>query len=387
LHYYRFRPFGELAIKELLYNEIYFASTKECNDPFDSKVFLSFGSDKESWKRLLEAAWTSFNHPEKQKWADQFSTYLSARAPLTFDAALRLNYGEALLSLQSTPDHFSALVLNDLLKRFINLYKPKDSYFVSFSQVCTDIIMWSHYASMHRGHCLIFKAIDGQLHQCPKRKKSAIRRTTPAGIASSMSYSIPESFTFQEISYSLDSTPDDAFSYFNEYVYGKKIIDEQERIEFMNRQNRQYLVKHDSWSYEHESRLTLPTPPAWLFGENIDYSQQERLFNYQPSQLVGIVLGARMEEQQKMRFREIIRDHIDRISRHDGGDKILFDFVLFQAELPDASREVVVNAEEIYTLTGTLSKNDSNFDQYLKNWQEGWATVIEGSRGSRKQFL
>ncbi|GMA49341.1 hypothetical protein GCM10025857_06980 [Alicyclobacillus contaminans] len=385
MHYYRFRPSGELAIKELMYDEIYFTSTRECNDPFDGKTFLTFEANKESWKRLLEFAWGRYDNVNKAKWEEQLSDHLSEMAPLSFDSALGLDYTQLLLSLQSPPDPLSALVLGQLIKKVLTLYKPNDTYFVSFSRTCKDILMWSHYATMHKGHCLIFKAIDGSLRQCPKRKRNAIRRTTRAGLAPSMSWAIPDSFSFQEVTYSSDSKPGDAFSYFPEYVFGKK-LDEQERIKLITEQNRQYLVKHDCWSYEKESRLTLSPPYGWLFGENVDLSPQERLFHYQPSQLVGIILGARMEEQQKMRFREIIREHMDRISRDAHDYTAVFDFVLFQAKLPDTHREVVVSAEEIFGLTDTLDKNHHDFDRRLNRWKEGWAMVFHGRGASWKKF-
>ena len=58
MHYYRFRSSGELAIKELMYDEIYFTSTNKCNDPFDGKAFLSFEADIDRWRHLLELAWS-----------------------------------------------------------------------------------------------------------------------------------------------------------------------------------------------------------------------------------------------------------------------------------------------------------------------------------------
>jgi len=40
-----------------MYNEIFFASTFESNDPYDGKVFLSYDFDQSKWNRILEAAW------------------------------------------------------------------------------------------------------------------------------------------------------------------------------------------------------------------------------------------------------------------------------------------------------------------------------------------
>ena len=35
--YYRYRSGSELSVKELIYDELYFASRAECNDPYEGK--------------------------------------------------------------------------------------------------------------------------------------------------------------------------------------------------------------------------------------------------------------------------------------------------------------------------------------------------------------
>ena len=383
MHYYRYRPSGELAIKEFMYDEIYFSSATECNDPFDGKAFVTFEADNERWRRLLESAWSNFKHADKPKWEEQLSAHLARLSPMTFDAALRFDYFKALLSFSSPP---IALALGEQVKSFLRLYKPKDTNFISFSRECTDTLMWSHYASMHQGHCLIFKDIDGYLHQCPRRKKNGISRKTKAGIAPSMSSAFQDSFPFQDVSYSSDVTPNNAFSYFPQYVFGRE-LEEKEKIELITWQTQQCLVKHNCWSYEQESRLTLSSPPAWLFGENIEYSAQERLFYYMPNQLVGVILGARMNVQQRMRFHEIIEARMQRVASDPGDNSPIFDFVLFQAGLPDDRREVVIEPVEIFSITKAIQKTDNDFQKHYDEWKEGWAIVIEGTSGSKKKFL
>ena len=45
--YYRYRSGSELSIKELIYDELYFASREECNDPYEGKTFATFSKDKD----------------------------------------------------------------------------------------------------------------------------------------------------------------------------------------------------------------------------------------------------------------------------------------------------------------------------------------------------
>ncbi|OBR90156.1 hypothetical protein CLRAG_37630 [Clostridium ragsdalei P11] len=386
MFYYRFRPSSELAIKELMYNEIYFASNKECNDPFDGKTFLAFEADKGKWRRLLELAWKNYNNPNKTRYEEQLSAYLTKISPLTYDEVLQLDYIKVLCSLQFPPDLITAFILDKQIKHFLDLYKPRNTYFVSFSRVCDEMLMWAHYASMHQGYCLIFKAIDNSLYQCHKHKRNSVGRNTQNGIAPKMSQAIPDSFPFEDISYSVDSTSNNAFYCFPQYVIGPE-IDKRKQKDFLTWKRQQHLIKHNCWDYEQESRLTLSSPIPWLFGEVVECSQQERLFHYQPNQLVGIILGARMDAKQKMRIREIIKEHMDLIALNPGNNSAVFNFLLCQATLPHNQRKVVIKEEEIFTLTSTISRDDSDFERYLQEWKEGWAIVFNGSSGSRKKFL
>ena len=60
MFYYRYRPATELAIKELIYDEMYFASEAECNDPYEGKIFARFEKDEGRWNRLINCALSTF---------------------------------------------------------------------------------------------------------------------------------------------------------------------------------------------------------------------------------------------------------------------------------------------------------------------------------------
>ncbi len=153
--------------------------------------------------------------------------------------------------------------------------------------------MWSHYADKHHGFCLIFKAIDGELNLSPHFEKHQIRRQTPNGLTAEMSYSLPKKFQFTDIDYKPEVETLDAFLHMPVYVSGDA-DSEEERLKISKEQQSHYLQKSQNWVYENEARLILPPPPSWLFGGHFDYSKQERLFHYEPSQLAGIIYGSRM---------------------------------------------------------------------------------------------
>ena len=155
--------------------------------------------------------------------------------------------------------------------------------------------------------------------------------------------------------------------------------DEPERIKLINAQERQYLEKHKSWSYEQEVRLLLKAPLAWLMGEHMSFTKHERLFHYQPTQLVGIITGPLMREEYRQQIYEIIRD---RVSRHsytgDGVKTEVFDFVFFEAELEDDDRHIEVTPTKILSLSQETNKSDNGFDEKYQEWLDGWAIVFRG---------
>ena len=103
MFYYRYRPSSELAKKELLYDEIFFASAQECNDPFDGKAFLMFGPGKDRWKRLIECAWGVEETKRLfSKWAQRLSEVLAQQSPMNHFEALTFNYVEVLYQVSGT---------------------------------------------------------------------------------------------------------------------------------------------------------------------------------------------------------------------------------------------------------------------------------------------
>jgi hypothetical protein len=385
--YYRYRPSGELALKELRYNEIYFSSTIESNDPYDGKVFLSYKFDMDKWKRLLDAAWKGGSHNKTMSaLAISLSTHLDKNCPATFEEAVSYDYRSVLLEIDKNLNPLIAYQLDILIKQFLNLYRPGGGYTVSFSKKNNNTLMWSHYASKHKGFCLIFKAIDGFLYQDKEHLKRSVDRKTPKGLAPSSSFGLPERFHFQDILYCSTIEMLDASRFMPWHVFGRDVVNDEERIKFVIENESKSLEKHECWHYEEESRLTLNEPTAWLFGDHYDYSQEERLLHYQPTQLVGIILGAMMDQKVKERIHEIIIGFREKIMR-DLKEGTLFDFVLFEASISDKHRDVEITPKAIYNSSKAIYKDDPHFISDLKKWEEGWALVFHGKGGaSKKQF-
>jgi hypothetical protein len=386
--YYRYRPSGELSLKELRYNEVYFSSAKESNDPYDGKVFLSYRFDKDKWKRILEMAWKDFlNNDTLLSLANPLSEHLERDCPITFEETIHYDYGGVLLAKNSGLNHSVAYHLDKLIKQFIDIYRPEVRYTVSFSKKNDNTLMWSHYASKHKGFCLIIKDINGYLYQDREKQKHSVRRKTPkSAISPSSSFEIQEGFPFEDIEYCSNIKMIDASRFMPRNIFKNHFKNEEERINFITENDKKSLEKHSCWEYEKESRLLLYEPMPWFSGEHFELTKEERLLHYQPTQLVGIILGALMEPEIKERVREIIIALRERITRTTITGP-LFDFVLFESNISDKHRDLEIVPKEIFIETTPVSTNDPQFASQYKKWKDGEAIFYDGKGGARKQVF
>jgi len=121
---YKYYEFNKYTENIFTHNEIYFAKPKEFNDPFDSKVGLSYDGTEEQWKRFLEG-WHIKNEPS-----------------LTPEQrCYKVNI--CLGNRNNIP--------NSLGRSF-----PEKTGAFCMSAINNDILMWSHYSSGHSGFCLEF---------------------------------------------------------------------------------------------------------------------------------------------------------------------------------------------------------------------------------------
>lgn len=365
-----------------MYNEIYFASTEECNDPFDSKTFNVFDKDVKKWTNFILLALQSLIPrslltPERLQ---AFTEYLCSKCPLTFDDLI---YEDVLrdFPIKAQEDDIIKSVLQSSIPQIARIYKPSQGYFVSFSKDPTEPLMWAHYANKFNGFCLIFKPINGVIKQFEFQKKRQIRRQTDKGIASSMSYVMPEEFKLIDIQYPEKVIPSRAFLNMPVAVSGKAKND-QDVDKIREEQQMHYFQKGRSWSYEKEARIILTPPPSYLFGEAIQYSSQERLFHYDPSHLVGIIYGSRLSETSKKRIQEIIEERREWELSYPQRKRISFDFVEFQAFLSKSERKIEIEPIAINTYKRII-KGEDDFDYLLRSWEDGWGYETD-DHSSRK---
>ena len=125
---YKYYAFNEYTQRIFTHNEIYFAAPKEFNDPFDSKVGLSFKGTKKQWKDSLREIYKRRkpNLTKKQRLAE-------------VDRIIRED------KYKQIPDNMGYSFLE---KIGIFCMSEKNNH----------ILMWSHYSDSHTGFCLVFDA-------------------------------------------------------------------------------------------------------------------------------------------------------------------------------------------------------------------------------------
>lgn len=384
--YYRYRPFSELSLKELMYDELFFASAEECNDPHECWDFLAFPADYDKWRRLLELAWKNVDEKVKAPLYDVVCSYLVEKSPITVCEILSGDFFLPLLERDNFKRPFSYRLLIGLVD-FLNIYLGGKRYFVSFSKAPDSYLMWSHYANKHNGFCLIFKSIDDSLYQAKDGMRTSIEIKDANSNKVHITENIGPKFKFRDIIYGESTSSIDPFCYFPEYVNKCCIENDEERIDFFNKLERHHLEKGACWEYEQESRLLLPSPNScsWLTGCQYEYSKHQRLFHYDSSQLVGVIFGSRLQKNDKKRIKEIIDEKIALRLDFGSYNKRFFNFAYFQSKLSTKERKLELEPIEINSLSRCVKKEDGLFSQEYERWQSGWGIEFDGP-GSAKRI-
>jgi hypothetical protein len=131
--FFKYRSLDNLKdiIDTLIENKLAFSSPNIFNDPFDSAFWVRNKGTKEDWEEHL--FWLNLDEE-------------TVRYVLTKE----LNKIEGNKYVYSKNIHSTSKDYNKIVGRFIHI--------LSLSQINDNILMWSHYASNHKGICLCFKA-------------------------------------------------------------------------------------------------------------------------------------------------------------------------------------------------------------------------------------
>ncbi|MFB0498682.1 hypothetical protein ABID99_004919 [Mucilaginibacter sp. OAE612] len=179
---YKYRPLSDFLFKELQYQELYFASYQELNDPFDLNVRIDFSVEKQEYiselvrylfkttlilkdekltsrKKQNNSKLVEFIHDEEKcaRFEELIYGHIqSAKGTeryLFFDmleTAIVRSIRELKLKFSFDLANFRSEILR-ITSKFLN-----NSYATCFSEDPANFLMWSHYSSKHSGICLEF---------------------------------------------------------------------------------------------------------------------------------------------------------------------------------------------------------------------------------------
>ena len=372
-------------MKELIYNEMYFSSVSECNDPYEGWVFAEFGANQDYWKKLINMALrSSYVHSSSM----EISSYLAeklvnccvAMSPIDVNKFLGLNYNdfhiklsiEDILSESKFMDGFPWIEAIDRIKHYVEINLPPEEYFVSFSRRRDDILMWSHYANNHRGYCLIFRPVGNKIMQDKRWMKKEFTLDTPQSHISDgeITFNTDESFELNDVEYTNGQIPKiNAFALFHHVINPEAF--KKEFNDAMNVAYSSYLRKHCAWKYEKETRLILfKGVPQYIANRKISLSTHQRLFHYDPSHLVGIILGAKMPSEQREQIQEIVKKKVDMLKSEPRGNSQPNDFVIFKARMSTDTIKIDMEPVEVYTSRGIFNKAQNDFERLFDNWKK-----------------
>lgn len=379
--YYRYRSGNELSIKELIYDELYFASREECNDPYEGKTFATFSKDKDLWGNLINEALKSHKLELGESLKERIVDYFLSKSPMPIESILKIQRDEFIAIAKRRSEQ---LVLNrifEVIQEYVMWYSPEEQYFASFSKTNDNFLLWSHYANNHKGFCLVYRAIDGKIKQNP-----AWKRTQIASLPNPrLTFMVPDAFEIQEVEYVSTPKSSNGFMRFPAGVVGDKHTPEELELAQAERA-KNYLQKHSVWDYEQETRVVLSSGVQWLAGRRLTLPVHQRLFHIDSTQVVGIILGSQMSDVQRQRIKEIVAEKVDRWYTNTSEEKIVSKFVLFEEKLSETNREVIIEPIEIYGSGKPIDKSHKDFSRFYEEWKEGHALHFKGKGCSRIQI-
>jgi len=281
---YRYRNDSVLSHKEILYNEVYFAANDELNDPFDTRLFINIDMGVEFYHGRIVEALFRVKGQHKSTTIDSIAELLQRRVK-SYKNLMSLLDGPLYEHFDNEEDGKRAcqFLKEDLASRI-----PIKIHTCSFSANADSILMWSHYTKNHHGFVLVFCPRNGKLYR-------------DSGDPESISSSFDQGFQFRKVVYSTEGVSVDGGLF---YSRPKDGLDRNSDFENFKREiQRSYITKATEWSYESEYRLIFEDQ---YFDKDPPF-QVDRTVRFDPTQLVGIILGERISETSKKELVHLVK--------------------------------------------------------------------------------
>jgi hypothetical protein len=326
---FRYRPLSEFLFKELYYQEIYFASYQELNDPLDMSARVEFSPREENeieyliWV-LLKTTLTIFesniseSEQENNNRLVAFSKNEELRKLFKKSLFLQLN------QLKSSNSFIDIDLLEHAVSKSVedcsidfNINLPsfrneiqrlsikflENSYATCFSETNNDFLMWSHYASKHSGLCLEFSLENDRMfpYIFTRRRKNNqsedLQRISNWQIEANIIWE-----GLNKVDYKDEQAHINFFEFApvfdNEYDCDLIGLSKSWTHRFAYELKNVFSTKTKPWSYEKEWRAI-----EINFGDKQE--PEERIKHYPIETLSSIYFGMRTPESVKKRIFEI----------------------------------------------------------------------------------
>ncbi|MBN8697159.1 MAG: DUF2971 domain-containing protein [Bacteroidetes bacterium] len=333
---YKYRPLTDFLFKELYYQELYFASYLELNDPLDLSARIEFTPKEinqienllwflfKTTLKIHEGQLTDDEKLNNQKLIEfnKNDELRNAYKVFLFDRLAQLAKEQGFISIDelenlllSTNENIPfqldisnfKIELKRLTKKFL-----ENSHATCFSESNNDFLMWSHYASKHSGICLEFTLENNGLF--PYKMTIGKRNHNKEEYLQRISkWKIEETIIWERIrkvKYQ-DKQPHINFFDFspvfnNEYDCDLVGLSKSWTHKFANELEAVFSTKTLPWAYENEWRAI-----EINFGEKKE--PEERINHYPIQCLTGIYFGIRTPEEVKKRIYKIF----DKLQTHN----------------------------------------------------------------------
>lgn len=338
---YKYRPLSDLLFKELHYQEIYFASYSELNDPLDLSATIEF--TPESQKHVEQLVYfiiktTDFfdvNASDKKK-VNSFRAIDFYRNIRRRNIFIKNIYNE-IVKQKTVNDFISYDIIEDIIKNiaeksklgFIIDYNElrneiyritdkflKNSYVSCFSGNNNDFLMWSHYSSKHQGICLEFDTDQNSglfpyeiITNRNKNHELYLKRMSDWDTKVHMVWD-----TIKRVIY-VDEQPHVNFFDFSPMFFNEGDLDlihftKSKWHGFAYELQRIFSTKTKYWAYENEYR-------AIEININTPINPEQRIRRYPIEVLSGIYFGYRTVESDKIRIYNIFKNRKNSINYYN----------------------------------------------------------------------
>lgn len=327
---FKYRPLSDFLFKELYYQEIYFASYNELNDPLDLSARIEFTPESEdqvdyliyflfktSLKPLLNENVSNSERDAirsitllkddkegREKFRrDLFSHISNLKKDHSF-----ISFADIIILLQSFEKELNLKFNIKEFEKEIHRITDKflaNSYTTCFSEKNDEFLMWSHYASKHSGICLEFSLDHFWLFPYILSRE---RKTIREEYLKRMSTWTAEGYIYWEKVLPVEYQEDQPFINFfdfspvfeNEHDCDLIGISKPVWHEYAHELLFAFTKKTNPWKYEKEWRAV-----SVSFGERKE--PEERIHHYPIEALSGVYFGIRTPEDAKRRIIKMLR--------------------------------------------------------------------------------